>query len=187
MSFENGYAFKSESYLSHGQYRIITIKNVQDGKIDTQSAAYIDAVPEKMKTGCFLHLGDVLLSLTGNVGRVGLVYEENLLLNQRVAKFNPSNKCLLPWLYFAFRMPSTKAALETISKGTAQQNLSPVETLKLTIGYEENSALKLSEVLKPIVEQIVSNEIESLKLCKIRDNLLPQLISGELNLSDISV
>ncbi len=187
MRFENGYAFQSKSYLPIGKYRIITIKNVQDGKIDSQGAAFIDDVPQNMKAGCFLSIGDSLLSLTGNVGRVGIVYENNLLLNQRVAKFVPNRNELLPWLYYYFRLPSMKTSLETIAKGTAQQNLSPVETLKLEVSFEEESARELSKVLQPMYDAEVQNSIESLRLSQLRDSLLPRLISGELDVSDIEL
>lgn len=187
MSFENGFAFQSKTYLSSGQYRIITIKNVQDGKIDSQGAAYINDVPSRMKPGCYLVPGDVLLSLTGNVGRAGIVSEENLLLNQRIAKVVPNDLSIIPWLYYYFRLPFTKTALETIAKGTAQQNLSPVETLKLTVPFEMLSAKELSQVLYPIFMQEITNEMEALRLANLRDTLLPKLMSGELDVSDIDL
>lgn len=187
MSFENGFAFQSKTYLSSGKYLIITIKNVQDGKIDSQGAAFINDVPTRMKSGCFLAPGDVLLSLTGNVGRVGIVCEENLLLNQRVAKVVPADINILPWLYYYYRLPSTKVSLEAIAKGTAQQNLSPVETLKLKVPFELISAKKLSRVLYPMFRQEIANEMESLKLAELRDALLPRLMSGELDVSAVQL
>lgn len=187
LSFENGFAFQSSSYHEKGKYRIITIKNVQDGRIDAQGAACIDDIPPHMKQGCFLTIGDVLLSLTGNVGRVGIVCENDLLLNQRVAKFIPKDIRTLPLLYFYFRLHSTKISLETISKGTAQQNLSPIETLKLEIPYETKQALELSNLLQPIFDTIYQKNIENIQLAEIRDSLLPKLMSGELDVSDIDI
>ena len=140
-----------------------------------------------MKQGCFLTIGDVLLSLTGNVGRVGIVCENDLLLNQRVAKFIPKDIRTLPLLYFYFRLPTTKISLETISKGTAQQNLSPIETLKLEIPYETKQALELSNLLQPIFDTIYQKNIENIQLAEIRDSLLPKLMSGELDVSDIDI
>ena len=186
MNIVNGFAFQSKSYQKNGKYRIVTIKNVQDGRIDTQGAAYIDEVPAKMKNECYLRVGDILLSLTGNVGRVGIVFENNLLLNQRVAKFT-SSKDILPLLYFFFRLSETKVSLETIAKGTAQQNLSPIETLKLSFPYDEDKALILSQTLKPMFDSIVNNSVESSKLAQLRDSLLPKLMSGELDVSDIDL
>lgn len=187
LSFENGFAFQSSSYHEKGKYRIITIKNVQDGRIDSQGASCIDDIPLRMKKGCILSIGDVLLSLTGNVGRVGIVCEDNLLLNQRVAKFVPNDIRILPLLYFYFRLPSTKTSLETISKGTAQQNLSPIETLKLEIPYEALQALELSNLLQPMFNTIYQKSIENIQLAEIRDSLLPRLMSGELDVSAVKL
>ena len=187
MRFENGFAFSSKSYLTSGKYRIITIKNVQDGQIDSSNAACLDILPLKMKEECKLQVGDVLLSLTGNVGRVGIVCENNLLLNQRVAKFIPYDKALLPFLYFVFRQQNTKTKLELISRGTAQANLSPIETLDLCINFEKDSATMLSNNLKSLFQQIIHNNQENMNLIEIRDALLPQLISGELDVSNIEI
>lgn len=187
MSFESGFAFQSSTYLPNGQYRIITIKNVQDGQIDTTGAAYIDELPQRMKSGCLLQVGDALLSLTGNVGRTGIVCENDLLLNQRVAKIVPHRKELLPLLYFIFRQPSMKTQLESIAKGTAQLNLSHVETLKLSVPYDVEVSLKLANALAPIYQAVIANNQQSLILASIRDLLLPKLMSGEIDVSDIQL
>lgn len=187
LSFDNGFAFQSSSYRTKGKYRIITIKNVQDGKIDSQGCACINDIPPRMKKECILSIGDVLLSLTGNVGRVGIVCERDLLLNQRVAKFVPYDIRLLPLLYFYFRFPSTKASLETISKGTAQQNLSPIETLQLKIPFEAQKAIELSDSLTPMFDIICQKNIENIQLANILNSILPRLMSGELDISDIEL
>ena len=123
MDFDNGFPFQSKSYLESGKYKIITIKNVTDGRIDTSGTAFIDKLPLKMKSCCKLEIGDILLSLTGNVGRVGIVCESNLLLNQRVAKIRSKNTNILHFLYFVFRQPSIKEQMIQLARGTAQANL----------------------------------------------------------------
>ena len=187
MNFDNGFAFQSSTYLPRGKYKIITIKNVQDGYIDSTGSAFIDSLPQRMKDNCILNIGDVLLSLTGNVGRVGIVCEENLLLNQRVAKIVPIDNKLLPFLYFVFRQSGIKTKLETIAKGTAQLNLSPIETLKLTIPYEEKSAVQLSQQLEPLYRKIINNNQESYSFALLRDTLLPKLMSGEIDVSAVQL
>ena len=185
---DNGFPFKSETYLSAGRYGIVTIKNVQDGLIDYSNMSFIDNLPERMKDCCKLEIGDVLLSLTGNVGRVGIVCKENLLLNQRVAKFAPFDRDLIGFLYFYFRLETTKSLLETIAKGTAQQNLSPVETLEQTICFDHRL---LSEDDKQSMlancRTIVKNTIENLRLTQLRDSLLPKLMSGEIDVGSIEI
>ena len=186
LDFANGFAFQSKSYLPQGKYKIITIKNVQDGEIISTDAACLNDLPEGMKKECILAIGDVLVSLTGNVGRVGIVCENNLLLNQRVAKFVPLNKNLIPFLYFYFRLESTKQFLEIIAKGTAQQNLSPIETLKIELPYD-SSIIENSSMLKSFFDAIVINKMENLRLSKLRDTLLPKLMSGELDVDKIEI
>ena len=187
LSFANGFAFSSKDYLESGKYKIVTIKNVQDGKIDPAGASCLNEIPERMNKDCELKVGDILLSLTGNVGRVGAVCDGNLLLNQRVAKIIPNNSTILPLLYFIFRQDSMKNTLESISKGTAQQNLSPVETLKLKIKFDAEKADNYSAILEPILNKIIGNNIENRRLIKLRDTLLPELLNGKIDVSNIDI
>jgi len=187
ITFDNGFAFQSKTYLKQGKYKIITIKNVQDGRIDSTGTAFINELPQRMRENCILSIGDILLSLTGNVGRVGIVYEKNLLLNQRVARVVPFDKQLLPFLYFVFRQPSIKTQLEMIAKGTAQLNLSPIEALNLTISYEQSSATALSQSLEALYKIIISNQQENLLLAQLRDTLLPKLMSGKIDVSSVQL
>lgn len=185
LQFINGFAFKSSTYLDTGKYKIITIKNVQDGSVDSSGASCLDELPAGINTACRLAFGDVLLSLTGNVGRVGIVTEDNLLLNQRVAKFDPITKGLLPYWYFLFRQSEMKDHLINIAKGTAQQNLSPVETLKTEIAFNESDATKYAEIVSPMFWAIAENCKEITRLAKLRDVLLLRLMSGELSIADL--
>ena len=82
ITFDNGFAFQSKTYLKQGKYKIITIKNVQDGRIDSTGTAFINELPQCVRENCILSIGDILLSLTGNVGRVGIVYEKNLQIGR---------------------------------------------------------------------------------------------------------
>ena len=186
MDFGNGYAFKSGAYVQNGPYKVLTIKNVQDGSVDCSTSNRIDKLPPKMKSYCKLHPGDVVLSLTGNVGRVGIVAEKNCLLNQRVAVLQPHNYALLPGLYFYFRQRAFQNEMIGIAKGTAQANLSPVETLKLEMPYNE-SFLETSRELTPAYDLILANTIESKRLAILRDTLLPKLMSGEIDVSEVDL
>jgi hypothetical protein len=83
----SGYPFDSETYTPDGKYGVVTIKNVQDFKLDTKNLNRVNEIPRLLQDFCVLNVGDVLISLTGNGGRVARVNRENLLLNQRVGKF----------------------------------------------------------------------------------------------------
>ena len=81
----NGFAFKSDHYVDKG-VRIIRIANVQKGYIEDNTPAFYP-VETKGIEKYMLAEGDLLMSLTGNVGRVAVLEKEMLpaALNQRVA------------------------------------------------------------------------------------------------------
>ena len=131
VEFQNGFAFSSNDFSEYGEYKIITIKSVQDGCLLSEGSSKISEYPTKMPAYCKLQSGDILLSLTGNVGRCCLVTEPHLLLNQRVAKIKAKESFDNSFSYALFRLKETKELLISISRGTAQANLSPVEASKL--------------------------------------------------------
>ena len=183
--FESGFAFKSATYKQEGEYKLITIKNVQDGYLDVNGLVSINEVPGKLPQYCFLNIGDILLSLTGNVGRCCFVDEENLLLNQRVAKLKPRVGSNWGYIYTLFRNCAFKERVISIARGTAQANLSPVETSKLKIIVpSENTLEKFSQIINGYYHIMIINMIESRRLASLRDTLLPKLMSGELKVFD---
>lgn len=177
----SGYAFKSDTFTEAGPYRLITIKNVQDGSLNIDGAAYLSEIPDKMPQHCHLAIGDILLSLTGNVGRVCIVDRDGLLLNQRVAKLQPKDKRNTFFTYALFRQDSFKQYLIQIAKGTAQLNLSPVETSDTKIVLpNQDILLQFGEIGQPLFDNIVSNYKEIITLSALRDTLLPKLMAGEI-------
>jgi type I restriction enzyme S subunit len=89
--FVNGYTFKSSTYREDGIYKVITIANVQDGFMVADEPKLISVLPPNISDEQVLKNGDILISMTGNVGRVCLVSYENCLLNQRVGKIIAKN------------------------------------------------------------------------------------------------
>ena len=184
--FENGFAFKSETYVNNGDYKVITIKNVQDGYLDTNGANSVSCIPDKMPAYCNLNSGDILLSLTGNVGRCCFVTEDKLLLNQRVAKIKATINNHWGYVYTLFRTSDFKEKMIGIARGTAQANLSPVETSRLQIVIPP---LNISEAFSLITndnyQTMITKTMESRRLAELRDALLPKLMSGELKVNEV--
>ena len=90
-TFKSGYSFSSDLYEVSGKYKLLTIKNVQNNGINLNADNYINVLPDNVPDYCLLKAQDILMSLTGNVGRVGIMYADNCLLNQRVALAEPVN------------------------------------------------------------------------------------------------
>jgi len=174
---ESGFPFSSGIFDDSGKYKLVTIRNVQDGSFVTDCDNLIAELPSKLPKHCLLVSGDILLSLTGNVGRICLVNGENYVLNQRVSVLIPVNERDRAYTYFLFRRSDFQNLLISISKGTAQLNLSPVETKELEAIIPDNSTLgKYSEIATPMYKKIVEINFENEKLKKSRDQLLAKLI-----------
>lgn len=175
----SGYPFDSESYLTTGHYKLITIKNVQDDGINLDVDNYIEALPSNLPEYCKLKDRDILMSLTGNVGRVGLMYDNSCLLNQRVAIINPSKETIRSYVYFLFKSDSLRMTMERIATGTSQKNLSPVDTELLNIPYDSIVAEKYSMIVKSAMKEMVLRLKENCELTRLRDWLLPMLMNGQ--------
>ena len=183
--FLSGYPFKGESFSKSGNYGIVTIKNVQDGKFVQDTDNFIDDLPNKFPKNAILNIGDILMSLTGNVGRVCFVTKENCVLNQRVVKFKGKQENSNAFWYYFFRQTLVKELLISISKGTAQLNLSPIETKSLKFVLPKLINENLLAAFTEIFNFEVACSIENIELTTLRDTLLPKLISGELEVSQI--
>ncbi len=180
--FKNGYAFKSGTYVQEGQHKIVTIKNVQDGFFIPDTTDTISDLPSSIKVHHHLSTGDIIMSLTGNVGRVCLVYGENYLLNQRVAKVVPNNSADCLYIYALLRSRSTLTQLENISNGAAQQNLSPVNASKMPALVPARNVLDaFNESIGSIIDLICLKNIENQHLREARDILLPRLMTGVID------
>lgn len=120
---KNGYAFKSKEYDETGQFRIVTIGNVQDGRLDLSATNRISTLPKDIQTHHILEEGDLLLSMTGNVGRVCLVDQTGLLLNQRVGKIE-ATEIDHSFLFQLLCRKTFASAMQLAAAGGAQGNIS---------------------------------------------------------------
>lgn len=174
----SGYPFKSSEYVSSGKYRLITIKNVKDGEFSPDNVDYIDQLPDKVPSHCILTEGDILLSLTGNIGRVCIVNGYNYLLNQRVAKLQTLHPA---YAYCMFRSKEMLNKMTALSNGVAQQNLSPIRAEKIRILIPSSNLLfQFKNIVEPIISQIILLNNQITFACEARDRLLPELMGGEM-------
>lgn len=122
----NGYAFKSTDYTGTG-YRVIRITNVQKGIVVDNDPKFIPEVIADKADSSKLMKNDILISLTGNVGRVGRIDEQLLpaVLNQRVGLIRINTSKLDDKYLFQYLNSDTfeNEAINN-SNGVAQLNLS---------------------------------------------------------------
>ena len=164
----NGFAFQSKKYVKSG-IRVIRIANVQDGEIvDDQPCFYPDDSKAEIER-YMLAEGDLLISLTGNVGRVGLIPKFMLpaALNQRVCCLRRKNDNVnLKYLFLYLRRKAFVRECIKASKGVAQLNLSTkwIENYEIPIPSRQEQ----DRIVKKIEELFseLDSAVETLKKTK---------------------
>ncbi len=180
---KNGYAFKSETYDPLGDFRIITIANVQDGFMDATECSRIVSLPSDLQPHQRLRVGDILISMTGNVGRVCRVTEPSCLLNQRVGKLMPTgfDSDLFFLLLGQRRFISLMA---TKAKGGAQGNLSvtDITEFQFAVPRTEPEQRAIAEVLSDADGLLGGLDRLIAKKRDLKQAAMQQLLTGQTRL-----
>ena len=199
----NGYAFKSKEYVEDG-IRIIRITNVQKGIIQDTDPKYYHIDKIETLKNYMLKENDLLISLTGNVGRVGQISKELLPagLNQRVGciRIKEEKDVSIDYLYQYFNSYNFERDCINNSKGIAQKNLSTEwlknYMMKIPILDEQNRiAIELRQIqrikdlkqqqLKELDQLIKSQFVEMLGNGKYPKILLKEVLVQNQNVEKI--
>lgn len=180
---KNGYAFKSETYTELGIYKVITIANVQDGWMCLDGSNSINSLPMDLQPHQKLETGDLLLSMTGNVGRVCQVTENNCLLNQRVGKIVKQN-INFDFLYAILSDVAFQKAMTDVAKGGAQPNLSAPDILKYPVNMpvDENEQKAIAEVIFDINSELTTLQARRDKTHALKQGMMQELLTGRIRL-----
>lgn len=178
-SLPSGYSFKPSNYVENGKYKLITIKNVNGSFVDTKNVDTINDIPNNMKSFCYLNIGDILVSLTGNVGRISINSSLNCLLNQRVSKLIFKDNKYRLYIYLLLNSEYYQEKMKQMANGTSQKNLSPLDVEKLRIFIPDNID-EFYKFTKDILDQLCLLNLSSTNLNSFKIKLLPLLINGQI-------
>ena len=172
---------------SHPYIRVRDLNNVVFASL-SEDYGYVDDVTQKSISRYITSTGDVLISIVGTIGLTAIVDEtlNNANLTENCVKITNIKSVTPEYLLLYLRSP---AGVEAIAKGTVgavqlKLPMKNIQSIPIPL-FETTEMQKLNEVLSVIFNQISSNVIESKKLSEIRNTLLPQLMCGKLNISDI--
>ena len=184
VSIASGYSFKSDSYLDTGKYKIVTIKNVQDNFLNLESVNFVNDLPSNLPEKCRLNLGDIIISLTGNVGRVCLVDSQNLLLNQRVGVLQ-GTPAQLAFAYLFFNRAETRKRIDNLASGSSQDNLSPLDLTDDEVVIPDEKVLdSFYNYAKPFFDKLVSIGEEQRFFAEKKSYYLESMLSGSILFQD---
>ncbi len=158
----NGYAFKSSKYVADG-IRVIRITNVQKGFVEDTNPQYYPVSEQREIEKYMLCEGDLLMSLTGNVGRVGLLSAEMLpaALNQRVACIRIRNPAVIykPFLFHLLNSDYFENKCIFASQGVAQKNMSTEWLKEYRIpSFSMDKQMEIASIFDKIDDLIASRK-----------------------------
>ncbi len=158
----NGFAFKSDQYVDEG-IRVIRIANVQKGYIEDNAPVFYP-VETKGIEKYMLDEGDLLMSLTGNVGRVAILEKAMLpaALNQRVACLRlKTDKIEKGYLFHVLNSDFFEKKCIQASNGVAQKNMSTEWLKEFSIPvYSKEEQKKITIILDKLRNAINFREKE---------------------------
>lgn len=161
---------------------VLKIKELRQGFCDTSS----DLCSQSINPEYVIHDGDVVFSWSGSL-LVDFWCGGDCGLNQHLFKVS-SNK-YDKWFYFAWTKHHLQKFIAIASDmATTMGHIKREELEKAKVLIPSPSDYqRIGNILKPLYELVISNRIENKKLSELRDSLLPKLMSGELDVSDIEI
>ena len=163
---KNGYAFQSSKYNALGKWKILTIANVAGERyVKTNECNCIIEIPYDIQKHQKLEANDILISLTGNVGRVSLCTEGLFLLNQRVGLLQLKVSEDREYIYQALSSHKFENSMIACAQGAAQMNIGKgdVENYILPYSFNKENINSVASVLKNYDKYII-NEINMLSM-----------------------
>lgn len=135
--------------------------------------------------------GDLLINSTGTgtLGRVAQVWFEanNMTVDSHVTIVRPKDPILQSYIgFWGLSHESEIEAQHTGSTGQTELPRDRVKAMELPLP-DEDTLSKFNELVIPMTSTVISNQEENARLSQLRDALLPELMSGELDVSNIDI
>ncbi len=200
--FQNGYSFKSNDLLSEplsDTYRVFKQGHInRGGGFNAEGTkSWYPKADAKTLTKYILHKGDILMAMTDmkdNVAILGntaiMPVDDEYIVNQRVGllRANGKNGITYPFIYLLTNSKDFLTDLRSRANSGVQVNLSSAEIkASETVLAPKEINEEFAAIVTPMLEIMMANQLENERLSQLRDALLPKLMSGELDVSEVKI
>lgn len=173
-----GFAFKSQQFAEAGPFPVVRIRDIPNGATQT----FTD---EEAGDRYLIRDGDILIGMDGDFHMCrwasGTAY-----LNQRVARIRTAGPLSQYHLSLALEQPIRDFNDSII--GTTVAHLGKRHLQEIEIVVPTDNVLEAATVtLQPMFDLEIALRKQNRVLSETRDLLLPRLISGELDVSDLDL
>jgi len=176
-----GYAFKSKKFNSSRiGLPVIRIRDVLAGSSSTFSS-------EDPGSKYLVENGDILVGMDGDF-HMGIWVGGKALLVQRVARFRKKRNMSIGNYYLFLALQEPIRTFNATITGTTVAHLGDKHIKTITILLPTIKIIDyINSILEPMLKQIISLRQKNSTLRQTRDLLLPKLISGEVDVTDMEI
>ena len=161
---------------------VLKIKELRQGFCDNQS----DLCSPNIKSEYLINDGDVIFSWSGTLW-LDLWCSGFWGLNQHLFKVT-SSKYDKWFYYFWTKYHLNKFIAIAADKATTMGHIKREDLDKSEVLIpDDETYTQLTSLLSPILELIIKNKVENRQLIQLRDTLLPKLMSGEIDVSNVDI
>lgn len=161
---------------------VLKIKELRQGSCDVSS----ELCSPSIKPEYIVHDGDVIFSWSGSL-LVDIWCGGTCGLNQHL--FKVTSETYDQWFYYLWTAHHLERFIAIAAdKATTMGHIKRGELEKAEVLIpSEKDYKEISSLMNPLFNLIIANRIEARKLTELRDELLPKLMSGEIDVSEVSV
>ena len=179
---------KKDEYLDQSKYRIINGESLTKSGVDWLKAGYISKNRYIESPEIMLKEGDILLSKDGTIGKIG--YIDSLETPATVASGIFVIRNIKPeiisttFIYYLLKSRLFKGFIAARTEGSVIPHLYQKDFMQFEFPLPSSDEMKAFDAItKPMFSMIIGNLQENQKLSRLRDELLPKLMSGEIDIS----
>lgn len=173
-----GFALKSKGFGPDGEWQVIRIRDIPNGFTPTRTNEFPGS-------RYVVEDGDTLIGMDGEF-HMCRWSGGAALLNQRVTKIRPNGTLGVEALYRALRAPIRKWNESIVGTTVAHLGKSHLEAIALA-APPASVARTLSEPLDDLGSLMLALRSSNGTLAKLRDLLLPKLVTGAIDVSKLDL
>lgn len=153
-------------------------------------SVFVDQHSYEFLSKSTLYGGEIIISNVGDVGSVFLCpkLDGRMTLGNNIIMLRPEDDHLRYYLYIWFKYLQGQALIQGIKGGSAQPKFNKTDFKNTSVLIPPKDILtRFHETVAPMFEMISQRQTEIAHLADLRDTLLPKLMSGEIDVSDLNL
>lgn len=164
----------------------ITIPDMHDNIYAVTTERYLSAYGAESQHKKTLPSNSICVSCIGTAGLVTLTSQKSQT-NQQINSIIPKENYSPYYIYLL--MQTLSGIINKLGQsGSTIVNLNKAQFGKISVTIPSIAVMKsFDEIVGPMFAAVLSNQKESIKLAELRDSLLPKLMSGEVDISNLDL